>query len=327
MKAPFVPMLAHLLLEVTYEGNHLPISWLLDLLQNIQHLETLKLGKVSANTTTTVNTPISLPKLKSLELTLNSLRASQLLTYIDMPRSTRANLKFLYDDEDTPTDVNTGFLDLKTFTANRVPPSITFLEVAVLIQQFSSHTDYKLTIRDYQVNTLLCVISIASWSVSAVQQHVGLVASLPLHKIRTLLIQGCVQDSEVVYWSTLIPLLDHLRSIRVGRTDILQFLQPSSPDGSDSNTESSNLPCNPAPMLEKIFISHDIASTPRDWAHFVRTCQMRQENGKPLRNLTIVRSDVPKLYLTYFSECVMDVAWDEEGIDDDKFKWLSDNEE
>ncbi|KAJ8503461.1 hypothetical protein ONZ45_g10842 [Pleurotus djamor] len=303
-KISSMPSLTHLSIRVLGEGNPLTIWWLVDVLQNTPRIEFVEVGVLSSNSVTLLDEstsvaappellPTSLPNLRSLRLAFKGLRESQIFSCLEMAAPITNQISFY--NRDIPDEPGSSIAGLQAFVSSRIPHDASSL----CVLNCNDYKGYMLQVKENDDRPMLINLSVTS--LPSYHRRIRLVSSLPLGKIYRLILRGDMGDNEALAWSDLLPSLIHLRVITVERVTVLRSIATSSPNVTLG--ELSNLD------LEEITINDDRSSTRRDWDHFMRGCEVRQLLGKPIRQLRVERSGIPKVYMDHMARYVNEVQW------------------
>ncbi|KAJ8503463.1 hypothetical protein ONZ45_g10840 [Pleurotus djamor] len=299
---PDLPSLTHLNIDITHQWKLLSVSWLLNLLRNTPMLEAMTIGTISSNVNMDIKTNpslVSLPYLRSMYLTLQSLKEATLFLYLNLPPTSPFISVHFFDIAHAHADARSepehvcsclrrlmseaAHIPEDNDTHTSPPPA---LQVTVAVGDI-----YILFVDDKETASPKFRLVITDLPPQFQLEMIYLTTALSLERIQCLIVSGLVGDDQVLAWANILPLFIHLKAIIVSNVVTLRSL-----DGPDSSLTSSNpVLKSTAPSnlyLEEVKVNGDNEASPDDWLHFVRTCQIRHERSVPLTKVTLYRCNI-----------------------------------
>ncbi|KAJ8468308.1 hypothetical protein ONZ45_g17289 [Pleurotus djamor] len=308
-----LPSLTHLDITTDDEGNCLSTQWVLQLLRSAPILESIKMGSISSNHPITLahTNPITLPRLRNLDLKLKYLGESALFRDLRIPAVTTVSIDFQNDDDDDEAEGGVPYVCqfISGHFSTDIPHSLH-------VKSYANADDscYKMIVT--QENPVQGATKPTTFTLSIahlpyeVHQDLRFIRLLPMENVRTLTLTGRMEYDHGLAWSNVLPLLTRVENVSVEKLSILRLIAGPDPHSSTiTNAEFNNL------KLEKVEIAYDYHAKPRDWSFFAHLCKVRHEHGKAIPNVAIRESCILKRQLQEF-EGYTEVEWDEEGYTD-----------
>ncbi|KAJ8503445.1 hypothetical protein ONZ45_g10845 [Pleurotus djamor] len=306
---PPMPALTSLNIRIDHfqETPYLPVPHVLDVLRNAPVVESITLSPIVSDDASAAillesSSPrIHLPRLRELNVTSKSLKASILFAYLDTPALRKTRISYDNDNDNPGTPPNDGETShLLRLISQSIPSDVDGLKVVMKMATRTGSTPryrdgkgYKLTVHGEKEtedrNTILGV-DINVFPLAAQCLEIG--KTLPLGRVTDLTLERVEEDDEAMAWSQVIPHLVRLKRLTVNHFKILSMLltvpEPE-PSSSSSLLDTVNGPSNIEvynPELQTISME-DVPLSSSDLQSLKSMCSFRHSCRTPIRNMAL----------------------------------------